>query len=82
MADQERRRFEDADGHEWEVHPQEAFKWQFVPLEGDEAERRIVTPPPGADDPFDLSDDELRTLLESGIPTRDITREPLEPDTG
>lgn len=77
MAEDELRRFEDEQGNAWEVHPQEDFKWQFVRTGGDE--RRIVTPPPGADDPGELSDDELRNLLESGIPAGEITREPLEP---
>lgn len=76
MAEDERRRFEDEDDHAWEVHAQEDFKWQFVRAEGDE--RRIVTPPPEADDPHELSDEEMRTLLESGIPAAGIT-EPLEP---
>lgn len=81
MADQELRQFEDADGRGWAIHVQEAFKWQFVPLEGDGPQRRIVTPPPGADDPRELSEEELGNLLESGIPASGIT-EPLAPDTG
>ena len=79
MADQEIRQFEGEDGEAWEVHPQEDFKWQFVRAEGDA--RLIVTPPPGTDDPRELSDEELRGLLESGIPAEGIS-EPLEPDGG
>lgn len=79
MAEQEVRRFEDEDGDAWEVHPQEDFKWQFVRAEGDA--RLIVSPPPGADDPDALSEEELRRLLESGIPTEGIS-EPLEPGAG
>lgn len=69
----ERRRFEDADGSGWEIHPREDFKWHVVPLEGNDATRKIVTPPPRADDPFDLSEPELQRLLASGIPTEGIT---------
>ena len=79
MADRELRTFEDEDGDTWEVHPQEDFKWQFVRAGGDA--RLIVTPPPGTDDPRDLSDEELGHLLESGIPAGGIS-EPLEPDAG
>lgn len=81
MGEQEHRRFEDARGSTWEVHPQEAFKWQFVPVGDDERVRKIATPPPAATDPSDLTEQELQQLLDSGIPTRDIT-EPLEPDSG
>lgn len=75
MAD-EHRRFEDARGDSWEIRPQEDFKWHFVPLEGNDAIRKIVTPPPESDDPFALSEKELQRLLDSGIPTRGIT-EPI-----
>lgn len=70
------RRFEDARGDGWEIHPQEDFKWQFLPLEGNDRIRKIVTPPPEVDDPFDLTEKELEQLLDSGIPTEGIT-EPL-----
>lgn len=80
MAEDELRRFEDEHGNAWEVHAQEDFKWQFVRAGG--GERRIVTPPPGTDDPGGLSGDELRRLLESGIPTDGIVEEPLEPGSG
>lgn len=80
MAEDQPRRFEDEQGDAWEVHPQEDFKWQFVRAGAEE--RRIVTPPPGADDPGGLSDEELRRLLESGIPAEGIAEEPLEPGSG
>jgi len=70
---EERRRFEDPDGNGWEVDPREDFKWHVVPLEGNDGTRKIVTPPPQADDPFELSEEELQRLLESGIPTEGIT---------
>lgn len=75
---QDYRRFEDAQGEGWEIRPQENFKWQFVPLEGNEAIRKIVTPPPQVDDPFDLDEHELQKLLDSGIPTQGIN-EPISP---
>lgn len=74
----DRRRFEDARGDGWEIRPQTDYKWQFLPLEGNDGMRRIVTPPPEVDDPFDLDERELRKLLDGGIPTRGIT-EPLSP---
>lgn len=73
---EEHRKFEDARGDSWEIRPERDFKWYFVPLEGNEAIRRIVTPPPRADDPFELSEQELQKLLDSGIPTQGVT-EPL-----
>lgn len=72
----EYRRFEDARGDGWEIRPQEVYKWQFMPLEGNDSIRKIVTPPPGVDDPFALSEKELQRLLDSGIPTQGIT-EPI-----
>lgn len=81
MTGGERRRFEDARGDGWEIHPREDYKWHFVPLEGNEDIRRIATPPPEVDDPFHLDRKELQKLLDSGIPTRGIA-EPLSPGTG
>lgn len=75
MADEDRR-FEDAAGNGWEIRADHDFKWQFLPLEGNDSIRKIVTPPPEADDPFDLSEKELQRLLQSAIPTQGIT-EPL-----
>ena len=72
MSD-EPRRFEDARGDSWEIRPRSDYKWHFVPLEGDDAMRKIVTPPPETDDPFDLSEKELQRLLDSGIPTEGIS---------
>lgn len=72
------RRFEDAKNEGWEIRPQENFKWQFVPVEGNDAVRKIVTPPPQVDDPFDLDEHELQKLLDSGIPTQGIN-EPISP---
>lgn len=83
MAEQDadRRRFEDEDGHRWEVRPVEDFKWQFVPVGDGDRTRRIVTPPPGVDDPSGLDGDELRRLLGSGIPADGAT-EPLRSGGG
>lgn len=75
---EERRRFEDADGNAWEIRTRADFKWHFVPVGGDGRARRIVTPQPDVDDPSDLSEEELRRLLEAGIPAEGIS-EPLEP---
>lgn len=72
----EHRRFEDAAGNGWEIRAEHDFKWQFLPLEGNDSTRKIVTPSPEADDPFDLTEKELQRLLQSGIPTRGIT-EPI-----
>lgn len=75
---EDHRTFRDTRGDGWEVRPQSDFKWHFVPLEGNDGIRTIVTPPPEADDPFDLDEHDLQKLLDSGIPTRGIT-EPLTP---
>lgn len=79
MSDREseHRRFEDARQDAWEIHAQEEFKWHFVPLEGNDKIRKIATPPPEADDPFELDEQELQKLLDSGIPTQGVT-EPLD----
>lgn len=76
MTAEDFRRFEDARGDGWEIRPETDFKWYFVPLEGNDRIRKIVTPPPTADDPFDLDARELQKLLDSGIPTQGVT-EPL-----
>jgi hypothetical protein len=73
---EDRRKFEDARGDGWEIHPREDYKWYFVPLEDNDAIRTIVTPPPQVDDPFELDQQELQKLLDGGIPTQGIT-EPL-----
>lgn len=78
---EDHRRFEDARGDSWEIQPKANFKWQFVPLEGNDHIRKIVTPPPEVDDPFDLTEKELERLLDSGIPTEGIT-EPLRAGEG
>ena len=72
MSD-ELRRFEDARGDGWEIRPQADYKWHFVPLEDNDGIRKIGTPPPETDDPFDLSEKELQRLLDSGIPTQGIS---------
>lgn len=79
MAEDQRRRFEDEEGILWEVRPQEDFKWQFVAVEDGDGARRIVTPPPEHDDPAELSEEQLRNLLGSGIPTGGVT-EPIPPE--
>lgn len=72
------RTFEDADGDAWEVRAQADFKWQFVPVDDGDRTRRIVTPPPEVDHPAGLDEEELRRLLQSGIPADGIT-EPTPP---
>lgn len=71
MAD--RRTFEDADGHAWEIRPETDFKWYVVPVDGGDRVRRIVTPPPEVDDPAGLDEGALRRLLQSGIPAEGIS---------
>jgi hypothetical protein len=73
MADTEYRRFEDAEGNVWEVRPREDYKWLVAPVGEDGRTPMIVTPPPETDDPAGLDEEELRTLLEAGIPTEGIS---------
>jgi len=61
------RNFQDTSGHRWEVRPRSRREWDMEPLPGNPQTRRTVSPPLYAgDDPFELSEQELQRILDSG----------------
>ena len=59
------RRFVDRDGQPWDVRDETDSVWTFVPQPGNSSDRTSV-PAPGYDnDPFELSNEELQTLLDA-----------------
>ncbi|MFQ5690971.1 MAG: hypothetical protein ACE5HQ_11955 [Gemmatimonadota bacterium] len=59
------RNFKDRRGGRWEVRPCTRWEWDLEPLGGNPAARVRVRAPGYTDDPFELSEQELRRLLES-----------------
>ena len=60
------RKFTDRDGRSWEVRDHSHSEWMFNPLPGNPSGRTTV-PAPGYDnDPFELSNEELQRLLDTG----------------
>lgn len=57
------RRFDDDQGHAWEIRPRSRSEWNFEPLSGNPEGRRTVRPPTYEEDPFELTDQELQRLL-------------------
>ena len=67
------RKFADRDGTHWEVRVSSKHEWRFEPVPGNpRAPRRARPPLYAGDDPFELSERELRTILGTG--TRDPGR--------
>lgn len=64
------RRFTDRDGRQWEVRDRSSSEWVFEPVGGNPDGPRRVRPPTYQSDPFELSDEELQTLLGDGGTTR------------
>ena len=60
------RRFDDSQGHAWEIRPRSRSEWHFEPLPGNPAGRRTVSPPTYEEDPFELTAQELQRLLDVG----------------
>ncbi len=63
-----RRRFSDATGRRWEIRPEASGDWRFEPVPGNPDPARTLRPPHWAGDPFELSERELRGLLEDATP--------------
>lgn len=57
------RRFDDAEGHEWEVRDLTRSAWELVPVQGNPAKIIRIEPPSYEADPFELSVEELQRLL-------------------
>lgn len=62
------RRFQDERGRRWEVEVRAKRDWRFEPLRGNPAAARRAVPPLYADDPFELSEQELRRILATASP--------------
>ena len=59
------RKFVDRDGHEWEVRPRTRSDWDLAPFGGNPHPQRNAPSPGYEKDPFELSREELQTLLDS-----------------
>lgn len=61
------RKFADRDGTRWEVRVSSKHEWRFEPVPGNpRAPRRARPPLYAGDDPFELSERELQTILGTG----------------
>ncbi len=58
------RKFQDAAGRRWQVKVRAKQDWLLEPLSGNPARATPVVPPLYADDPFELSEEELRRILD------------------
>ncbi len=58
------RRFTDREGHRWEVRDLSRSEWVLEPILDNPGAPRRVRPPAYESDPFELTDQELRRLLE------------------
>ena len=63
------RKFSDRRGNRWEVRVASRSEWRFEPLPGNPATPHRVRPPLYAgDDPFELSEQELQSILGAAMP--------------
>ncbi len=60
------RRFVDRKGRAWEVRDVSRSEWELVPESGDTAGRFRVRAPIYERDPFELSNEEIQRLVDSG----------------
>lgn len=64
------RKFKDRQGRGWQARVESKRRWWLEPLPGNEEARRLATPPTYADDPFELSEQELQRVLKGARPSR------------
>ncbi|MCZ0935585.1 MAG: hypothetical protein OXJ54_10425 [Gemmatimonadetes bacterium] len=63
------RKFSDRRGERWEVRVASRSEWRFEPLPGNPGAPHRVRPPLYAgDDPFELSEQELQSILGTATP--------------
>ena len=63
------RKFSDRDGRRWEVRVTSKADWHFEPIMGNpEPPRRGAPPLYAGDDPFELSEMELQSILGAATP--------------
>ncbi|MGH7541637.1 MAG: hypothetical protein ACRELC_11620 [Gemmatimonadota bacterium] len=58
------RKFRDREGRGWRVEVRSRREWRLAPLPGNPAAPRVAVPPLYAEDPFELSDQELWRILD------------------
>jgi hypothetical protein len=71
------RRFVDGAGRRWEIRVASKGDWRFEPVSGNPSPRRRGDVPLYATDPFELSEQELRTILDAA--REDAGRGPESP---
>ncbi|MYE33309.1 MAG: hypothetical protein F4X23_00450 [Gemmatimonadales bacterium] len=70
------RKFADRDGTRWEVRVSSKHEWRFDPVPGNpRAPRRARPPLYAGDDPFELSERELQSILGNATPNPKAGRE-------
>jgi hypothetical protein len=73
------RKFLDRDGHEWEVRPRTKSDWDLEPRGSNPSRARSVRSPGYEKDPFELSREELQSLLDaSSAPTTRSVKSPFK----
>jgi hypothetical protein len=64
------RTFSDRSGNRWEIRTRSRSEWEFEPIEGNPGPARLATPPGYESDPYELSVEELQTILDAAAPRR------------
>lgn len=59
------RRFTDRDKQQWEIRDVSRSRWEFAPAGDNPHPSRSVAPPGYEQDPYELSQEELQTLLDA-----------------
>ena len=73
------RRFTDRDKLSWEIRPVERGEWEFSPVRENTGRPRTVPSPGYEKDPYELSQEELQTLLDgSGAASVRRVKNPFE----
>lgn len=68
------RRFVDGRGQRWEIRKHAKGDWEFRPVGGNPDPVHRGAPPLYATDPFELSEQELRRILEGATPRESAPR--------
>lgn len=78
------RKFKDASGGLWQVKVRSRREWLLEPLPGNPDTPRTVEPPLYAEDPFELSEQELQRILAGAGegPARSDRPSPFKDDEG
>lgn len=74
------RKFEDREGRVWEVVDRSSSQWELRPVRGNPDDPHRVRAPGYEKDPFELSQEELRRLLDSTKPSSGPRKSPFRDD--